>query len=417
MLLRRLKIAGLLSFGPEGIDLPLERLNVLIGANGAGKSNFIEAIDILRSPLSVTTDRIARGGGVPAWLWQGPGAPDRFTIEGFVDCPSLGTLRHRLALAGRDPEPTVLDESPERSGQGHTGPTDLSFIQPPVRDEKLLTITGPHGVQRQAIPIDREESQLDGDSCDSNSVGSGAIEVTNEATKEVADRSLLPRHPARNDSYVPYLASQYDSVRIYRDWRFGPSSPLRHSASMEAHTGHLNEDLGNLPLALSNIRNRLEGDLEKRIQTTYDGILDIHFTVSGEVISFSIKEFNGRVIPASRLSDGTLKYLSLLAILLHPQPPRLVVIEQPELGLHTDLLRDVARLLVDASSRAQVIATTHSHLLVDFLEDELESIVVCEQWDGQTRMERLDRRNLGVWLRDYSLGEAWSKGAIGANRW
>lgn len=123
------------------------------------------------------------------------------------------------------------------------------------------------------------------------------------------------------------------------------------------------------------------------------------------------------MIPANRLSDGTLKYLSLLAILLHPQPPRLVVIEQPELGLHTDLLRDVARLLVDASSRAQVIATTHSHLLVDFLEDELESIVVCEQWDGQTRMERLDRRNLGVWLRDYSLGEAWSKGAIGANRW
>ena len=130
-----------------------------------------------------------------------------------------------------------------------------------------------------------------------------------------------------------------------------------------------------------------------------------------------LEEADNRVIPATRLSDGTLRYLCLLSILLHPEPPPVVVIEEPELGLHPDLLPTVADLLVSASERSQLIVTTHSDVLVDALTDTPESVIVTEKHDGQTVMRRLDKADLAKWLKDYTLGNLWSSGQIGGNRW
>ena len=84
MLIHRLKIAGLLSFGPDGVDLAMEPLNVLIGPNGSGKSNFLEAIALLRAAPSGITDPISRMGGVESWLWNGRDALDSFTLEASI---------------------------------------------------------------------------------------------------------------------------------------------------------------------------------------------------------------------------------------------------------------------------------------------------------------------------------------------
>ena len=130
-----------------------------------------------------------------------------------------------------------------------------------------------------------------------------------------------------------------------------------------------------------------------------------------------LEEADNREIPATRLSDGTLRYLCLLSILLHPEPPPLIVIEEPELGLHPDLLPTLADLLATASERSQLIVTTHSDVLVDALTDTPESVVVCEKHDGQTEMRRLDKDDLTKWLQDYTLGNVWSSGQLGGNRW
>lgn len=122
-------------------------------------------------------------------------------------------------------------------------------------------------------------------------------------------------------------------------------------------------------------------------------------------------------IPATRLSDGTLRYLCLLAILCHPKPPPLVCIEEPELGLHPDVLPDLAKLMLSASERCQLIVTTHSDILVDALTETPESVIVCEKQDGRTRMQRLDSKELTQWLDRYRLGELWLKGEIGGMRW
>ena len=122
-------------------------------------------------------------------------------------------------------------------------------------------------------------------------------------------------------------------------------------------------------------------------------------------------------MPATRLSDGTLRYLALLAILCHPKPPPLICIEEPELGLHPDILPHLAQVLREASERMQLIVTTHSDILVDALTETPEVIVVCEKHEGATRLKRLDRDELHPWLEKYRLGELWTRGELGGTRW
>lgn len=119
----------------------------------------------------------------------------------------------------------------------------------------------------------------------------------------------------------------------------------------------------------------------------------------------------------SRLSDGTLRYLCLLSILMHPEPPPFVAIEEPELGLHPDAVAQIAELLVDASQRTQLVITTYSRMLIDALSDFPSSVVVCEKENGESRFERLDADKLRTWLDKYSLGDLWGSGELGGNRW
>ena len=84
-------------------------------------------------------------------------------------------------------------------------------------------------------------------------------------------------------------------------------------------------------------------------------------------------------MPATRLSDGSLRYLCLLTVLCHPDPPPVVCIEEPEMGLHPDAISEVAKLLVEASSRSQIFVTTHSDILIDALTEVPEAVIICER--------------------------------------
>jgi predicted ATPase len=124
------------------------------------------------------------------------------------------------------------------------------------------------------------------------------------------------------------------------------------------------------------------------------------------------------MLSAIRMSDGTLKFLSLLAALFHPKPPPLVCIEEPEIGLHPDAMQLVAEALLEASESRQLIVTTHSDALIDHLSDRPDSVLVCERdFDNGTQMKRLSRESLKAWLEHYTLGELWRKGEIGGGRW
>jgi len=181
----------------------------------------------------------------------------------------------------------------------------------------------------------------------------------------------------------------------------------------------LEEDASNLGLIL----NRLKGEpnvkkqLLEYLKLFYAEAEDIHVQIREGLVELRIEERLGFTTPATRLSDGTLRWLSLLAVLLNPAPPPLICIEEPELGLHPDIIPTLGKLLLEASERTQLIVTTHSDALIEQFTEKPECIVVCEKNDGATSMKRLDAMELATWLERYSLGELWRKGEIGGNRW
>jgi predicted ATPase len=104
-----------------------------------------------------------------------------------------------------------------------------------------------------------------------------------------------------------------------------------------------------------------------------------------------------------------------MALLLDPTPPSVICIEEPEIGLHPDILPTIAEMLIEASQRTQLIITTHSDALVSALIPE--SVLVCEQNERGSHLRRLNPEKLKEWLENYTLGDLWRMGEIGGNKW
>jgi predicted ATPase len=168
---------------------------------------------------------------------------------------------------------------------------------------------------------------------------------------------------------------------------------------------------------------RIEGTikrLEEYLARLSERFGEVHVDVAGGTARIYLKEHGlQRSTPGLRLSDGTLKFLCLLAVLFNSESERsLICVDEPETGLHPDAVRLLARAINEASPNLQLIIVTHSDALVDEFSDTPEAVVVCESdFETGTRFKRLSRRKLKTWLQDYSLGELWRKGTIGGNPW
>ena len=235
--------------------------------------------------------------------------------------------------------------------------------------------------------------------------------------EELSSGCALAGRPAFRSFDMHRTREAFAALSIYRDWAIG-SAPALSPQKPNLRRAVLDDDAGNLGLVL----NRLNQDhaaktrLLDALRELYDNITDFRVNIEHDSVTIVLREGDVE-IPAARLSDGTLRYLCLLAILCHPRPPPVVCLEEPELGLHPDILPGLADLLKDASTRCQLIVTTHSDVLIDRLSDTPESVVVCEKHDGQTQMRRLEAGPLKPWLERYTLGELWTKGELGGNRW
>ncbi len=395
MLFRRLTVKGLLSFGPKGIDLPLEPLNVLIGPNGSGKTNLLEALAVLQAAPGNLSEPFVTDG-IVEWLWKGPNARDSCTIEVSIR-DSSRSMKHSLTLTHHAGHPVIKDERLESRTMPDQDDDSLRFRR--SREDGWPTEAAGRFI------VDMRESE---------SKPRNLILFDAAYHPEMSFVSLVspPDFPE-----LWRLKEQYTRISLFRDWSFGPKAGSRQSPSAHDRADFLSEGGANLPVVLSHFHGESKARMVKALRQLSGDIMDFSCSVAGGRVLLFLTERGSRLIPATRLSDGTLRYLCLLAILLHPEPPPLVAIEEPELGLHPDLLPTLADLLVDASQRTQLVVTTHSDILVDALTEKPESIVVCEKHDGQTEMRRLDRNDLEKWLKDYRLGELWTSGELGGNRW
>ena len=388
ILIRHLAPRNFLSFGPDNTGIELRALNMFIGPNGSGKSNLIEAISLMRSAPKEMRDVTRSGGGVAEWIWKG-GPKDPASIDWVVRNPKgPKPLRHVVAFRAVAQAYSLDDERVENA-EKQPGQSDVYFYYRYQSGHPAVNTTdkGQRRLVRETIKPDRS------------------------ILAQMRDPETYPE--------LAWLAQNYEKVRIYREWAFGRNAVFREPQKSDMRNDALEEDFANLGLFLNRLKTRFPAAKKailSGLKDLYDGIHDFDVLVEGGTVQVFFTE-GDYVIPATRLSDGTLRYLCLLAILCDPEPPPLICIEEPELGLHPDILPKVADLLRAAAERTQIIVTTHSDILVDAMTETPDLVVVCSKQHGKTIMERLSPDDLSEWLKKYRLGQLWIKGQIGGTRW
>ncbi len=353
--IKNIQLSNLLSFSTPPAVIPLGNLNVLIGPNGSGKSNLIEAISLLQAAPKELADPIRKGGGVRDWLWKGTKELPVAAIEILTTKAPAGIhdLRYKLAITSLGQRFVLSDEclENEKPDQGQPEP---SFFYRYQQNHPVLNINEEQRMLKRES-VDPEKSIL-------------------------AQRKDPDQYPE-----LTWLGEQFSKIKIYREWSFGRKSGLRLPQETDAPNDFLSEDCLNLGLVLNTLRRKPEvkRKILSHLAEFYEGVEDFDISVQGGTVQFFLQE-GDYTIPATRLSDGTIRYLCMLAILCHPVPPPLICIEEPELGLHPDVLPALAALLKEASMHSQLIVTTHSDVLIDELTDVPDSVLVCEKENGVT---------------------------------
>ena len=395
MLFKSLHLRNFLSFGSDCLPVELGPLNVIIGANCSGKSNFVEAIDLMRAAPCASESSNSRaivrdGGGPGEWIWKGAKDDCGASIEAVLDHPGRETdLRYMMRFAEDGENRFEIREERVEDAVPSGGRNDPHFYCRRVDGKKLLEDNGNH----------RE-------------VENGEIDPGTSMLAHCKDPDRYPE--------LAWLGDTFGNLRIYREWNFGRNSALRVPQTADQPDDRLSSDVGNLGPVLDRLRRdpEVKERFLKALNNLYRGIDDFDLHVEEGTIQVFIHE-RRNAKPITRLSDGTLRYLCLLAILCHPDPGPLICIEEPELGMHPDIVAEIAELLVEASERTQLVVTTHSDYLVDVLTERPESVFVAEFGAGGTHLDRLEADEINPWLKDYreSLGELWMSGQIGGLRW
>lgn len=378
MLIKQLQISNLLSYGPESAPITLGTLNVLIGPNGSGKSNFLEALSLLQAAPDQITRPIRDGGGIKDWLHKStnPDAPKDARIDAVIaNRGGTKDFRYSLAFHETGGRFEISDEFLENE-TADTGKSQPYFYYRWNGGRPVLNTTtlGERKLLRESIKPDQS------------------------ILAQKRDADLYPE--------LTWVADQLRAMRLYREWTFGRYAAPRLPQKTDLPTDKLEQDASNLGLVLNRLRMNVAARrrLLEALHVVYPGIEDVDVRIEGGTAQVFLIETNG-IMPATRLSDGTLRYLSMLALLCDPAPPPLVVIEEPELGLHPDVLPSLAELLVEASARTQLIITTHAPALVDALADQPDAILVCERHTDGSIIKRLSAEELSPWLDKYHAGE------------
>ena len=384
-----IRLDNILSYGPNNAPFPLEPLNVLIGPNASGKSNLIEVLSLLASAPLDLQEPIRRGGGIHDWLWKGARKTPTATID--VTLASRKGLRYWLSFTEEGSRFYLVDEVIEDAEPAMAGEAPNFYY----RYQRGSPVIDVQGETRSKLQLKREDVE--------------------------PDQSILSQRRDPN-SYeeLETVGLLFRFMRFYREWNVERNAPARLPQKPDLQQGYLLEDASNLSLVLSGLLNQppVKDRILERMRDFYPTFRDVNTPISGGTVQISFHEDGlHQAVPATRLSDGSLRYLCLLAVLCNPSLQPVVCIEEPELGLHPDVIPEVAKLLVEMSSRTQIFVTTHSDILVDALTDTPEAVIVCEKSEGATQLRRLDAEQLKPWLEQYRLGELWTRGEIGGNRW
>lgn len=337
------------------VVLTLDRLTVVTGANGTGKSNLYRAFQLLADTASGRLiGSLAAAGGLTSVLWAGPETISGAMRRGEVPVQGTGSRKAPISLQLG----FTTDDFGYLIDVGLPVPSDTLFSRDPVIKRELVW-AGP--VLRPAATLVQRTAR--------------GVQVLGDDGRRSVEIALPPWASLLGELVDPLGYPDLSAVRdVVRGWRFYDSFRVDADAAARqpqvgtrtevlAHDGH---DLA--PAIATIVESAWQGPFSAAVADAFPGtrvgIADLGGRFEVQLTQPGLL----RPLTARELSDGTLRYLLLTAALFSPRPPGLMVLNEPETSLHPDVLPALARLMVAASQRCQLVVVTHSASLVDALE-------------------------------------------------
>jgi predicted ATPase len=366
--LKNLTIRGFKSI-QELNEFHLGNLNVIIGANGSGKSNLILTFRMLMEMTKKHfTQFIKKRGGADNFLFNGPQITDKIYMEFEFDSGSYkskGSNFYRFELI-----PTM----------------DNTFL---INEEKKYL----EETNWQSYGTPSQESRL--------------ADNSNESGQIYSDFQGV--------GY--YVYNSISKWIVYHFHDTSPSSPMRRLGEWQDFH-KLRGNAANIAPFLLNLKNNYPGSYEKIVETVrlvipfFDNFrLDVQRLGEAEQVRLGWQQ-KGSDFPMQpyHLSDGSIRFICLATALLQPEPPSMIIIDEPELGLHPEAIVVLAELIQVASRQTQVVIATQSPALID--QFSIKDIIVAKRKNGASTFERLQEEQFSQWLENYSTGELWTKNVI-----
>lgn len=351
-MLQNIKIEGFKSI--KKLDLQLSPINLLIGSNGVGKSNFISFFKLVNNIYEQRLQQYSLKSGADNLLYYG--RKNTNEIKGYLD---FGNNSYKFNLLPSDQGSLFLG-----------------------REDSILNY--PTQFSRSFYSENILESEIKGSSTTRNK----------------------------------YLSEHLESYRIYHFHDTSITAPLRSKANTNDNRS-LKEDGGNLPAYLYYLQEKHPMNF-KRIEKIIQSVVPFfdRFNLSPAfldeekiLLEWTEKEHPETYFNAYHLSDGSLRLIALVTLLMQPKLPKVIIIDEPELGLHPTAINKLSGLIKSAASKdCQVIISTQSVTLLNNFE--ANDIITVDKEDNQSVFRRLDENILNNWIEDYSIGELWTKSII-----
>jgi predicted ATPase len=343
------------------LDLDLKPINILIGSNGAGKSNFISFFKLVNQMHEGRLNEFVAKYGVESLLYFGRKESDN--LYGLLDFDNVNAYSFKLI--------------------------------PSIRDQ--FTFLFEHGLFNW-----KHNKEKFYPSWYATRFGTGHQESKLKNSRE---------------SIAIYVQRQLASFKVYHFHDTSENSKMKQPSRIDDNE-FLREDASNLAAYLYLLQEKHPKTL-RRIERTVSSIAPFFKgfnlkpnNLNPDRIKLEWTEKGSDMyLDAHNLSDGTLRFIALTTLLLQPDLPSTIIIDEPELGLHPAAIARLAALIRKASAKSQVIISTQSVNLVD--EFQPEDIITVDRKDKQSVFNRQNTHQLSEWLNDYTMSTLWEKNIIG----
>jgi len=376
--IKRLQVQGFRRL--RSLDLEMRPLMVMIGANGVGKTSFLDAVQLLSASAFGRLQRtLSDMGGISETLTREHAEELSFRTE--LEVQDFLPLEYELQVRPSGQTYAIAGEKLSQQKPGYPGP--------------FVHLQASHGNARY---FDTDAKKL--------------LKPEWEYNAQETALSQVPKMFQQPEELRRTLCS----VTPYHVLDVGRRAPVKLPQQMKPtdFPGTDGEDLISFLYTLS-VHNKDRYDaIKDALAAGFPGFEALNFPpVAAGMLSMTWKEKHFKSpLYAHQLSEGTLRFLWLVSLLQSPSLSTITMIDEPEVSLHPELLRLLADLLREASRRTQIMVATHSDRLIRFL-DPKEVLVLDMDEEGFTTAAWADSLDLEAWLKDYTLDEAWQMGRLG----